>query len=834
MPLYATWAATPIAFDVPRQTLRGAVAALAHQAHVVVTVQSSIAQVVTTQALRGTMDAQSALTKLLAGTGLGVTRQAGGQFSVVSGNSLRDAAATESRSEEMISVAGRKNSGGGGMMVKQFTPKTRSEVTQEFVSKQSPTLTPAALIASLPGVQSDNQGGLSVGNDTMHIRGLDQSEIGFVFEGVPYSNPFTYDPNTASVIDNENIRSVSVLQGSVDLTAPLWNADGAEVSTEEMRPHDKMGGFVDGAGGTHSLQKEFIRLDTGYIGNTGVKAFASYSFSSANLWRGPGFAHRWHVDSGASKSWGKNSHTDFIFSWNQQAQTNFETPSLAQWHLYGDSYNYSGSYTPGSTNYYAYNMKPTTTYLITLRNHFDLGNGLALDAQPYFLSAPGAPESMSNIAYSNGYFGADKYTNLDGYAAKSGTLPTVSIHPNSQQSSGLNLIGSWKKGANTLSLSYWYSYVTHTEFDEYYAIDAKGNWTQKEPVLTVNGGRTLSSFDINGYQQINALGLDDRISFLGGRLSIDAGVKFSMLTRQFSENLPAAVGSPSRSTGNLFVPTPQILISYQLTNVDQIYVNGTSGYHAPKAYSAQVPAYSMSTGRPSTYEMPKFDPEFMIGEEIGYRHNGEIILNIAGFNYNMTHHQISSQSYAAGSSYLISQTIDAGGETARGVQLELGTHPWHHLSAYGSAQYMHTSIDNNVASSGDYLPTKGKEEVGSPKLVAALGLTYDDGRNFANFNFRYTGSQYSTLMNDQGIPSYFTADMSIGRNLPPIGHHVYPKIQLNLINLGDVHYLSSVTGFGLTAQNRTGIFGSAISSSTPSYTVGSGFTAIGSIAASFD
>lgn len=844
--------AAPAVISLPAEPLAQAFNDLAENAGVNVLYSEADVAGLTGHAVRRAVSAAAAVRQIVQGTGLTVQQDAAGTFVIhkplagpsgpvkTPGKRPAKQASAKARSENVM-VRGQRyadgidhrDSTGGGMMVAQTEPKAVSELTAEFISKQSATLTPAALIANLPGIQSDNQGALSVGNDTLHIRGLDDTEIGVLFEGVPYANPFTYAPNTSSIVDNENIRSISVMQGSIDLMAPLWNADGAQVSTSEIRPHDHVRLSFDGTGGTHSLQKEFVRGDTGYIGHTGVKAFLSFSYSHANNWRGPGFSRRWHVDAGASKKWRPGSYSDLIFSFNDQKQTNYLNPNLAQWSDYGQGYGYTGTYTPGQTNYYAYNMKPTRVYMVTLKNHFDLGKGFGLDVQPYYLSAPGWPESMSNLAYSNGYLGSQQYQNLDGYPAQSGSLPTVSIHPNMQQSSGLTMIGRWKRGHNTFSLSYWYSYVAHTEVDHYYALSSNGAFNENTAPISVDG-RTFSTFNINGFQQVNALALEDRLALLGGRLTLDAGAKFTMLSRQFSEDLPPAEGAVSKARGNIFIPTPQVTISYRLDHHQQIYVNGTSGFHAPKAYQAQVPAYSSSTGRPSTFPMSTFDPEFMIGEEIGYRYTGSVMFNLSLFNYNMTHHQISSQSYQANSSYLLSQTIDAGGETARGAQMEMGTKPWHGVSFYGSVQYMHTSIDNNVATSGDYLPTKGKEEVGAPKLLGRVGLIYDDGTNFATFNFRYTDSQYSTLMNDQGIPSYFTADLSMGRHLPVIASHLHSKIQLNLINLGNVHYLSSVAGYGLTARNRTGIFGTSISSNTPSYIVGSGFAAFASLTATFE
>ncbi len=721
---------------------------------------------------------------------------------------------------------------GGGMMARQTIGKSVSEVTQEYISKQSPLVNPGVLVSSLPGVQGNSEGPLSTTAETLHIRGLDQTQIGMVYEGMPLADPFTYGAYTSAMVDNENLSSVSVSQGSSDLTAPTYNADGAQMTLNLRHAADKFGAYVEASGGTHSTNKEFVRVDTGEIGHSGVKGFVSGSYSSANLWRGPGDMYRWHLDAALEKQWARKSSSEVIFSYNYANQTEWLYPTLAQWHQYGDSYNTSGVYTPGNTAYYKLNTKATNAVVGTIKNHFDLGNGLTLDAQPYAVETYGPNNYGASIPISGGYYGTQQYGTLDGYApGTTGTVTAISIHPWVQTTSGLNMIGAWKRGFNTLKFSYWYSYAVHTEFQDHYAVDSEGRYAKSNGYLTA-GGKAITQYNINGTQQLNALALEDDLSLLHDRLTIGAGLRVNMISRQFTEDLPGA--SPYKSVKNMFVPTPQVLLSYKIDPQNQIYINGTTGYRAPSSFQSQVSTYNFSTGQAASLPLSNYTPEFMIGEEIGFRHYGPVMLSVAGFNYNLTHHQINSVSYLPDSTLTVSQPIDAGGETARGIQAEVSTRPWHHFSAYASGQYMHTSVDNNIAYGGDYLRTKGKQEVASPKFLASIGLTYDDGTTFGNFNFRYSDSQYSTLMNDQGIPAYFTADVSVGRYLPKFGRF-HPKAMLSLANLGDVHYLSSMTGYTVTAASKIrGIYGTTLTGSQPTYNVGSGFSAIVTIAGTFE
>lgn len=596
-----------------------------------------------------------------------------------------------------------------------------------------------------------------------------------------------------------------------------------------LRPTDKSGGFISLGGGTHSLQKEFLRLNTGEIGHSNTRAYASFSHSSANLWRGPGNVTRYHVDANIEKHWSRHSVSDVIFGYNQGRQTIYRYPNLAQWQQYGTSFNYTSPYTPGNYAYYRLNERFTNVAFGTIRNDIELGDHWLLHVTPYGISQMGPNNYGMAVPTANGYIGTQKYDYLDGYKGQNRMLLVQSVHPWEQRSSGVTMSLDWKTRRNTLTFFYFYSFADHQERQDRFVVGNDGSVTWKNP-LTANG-QLVTGYNINQNQQLNALGFDDKLRLLNDRLLIDAGFKATMVSRMTSESVPGA--NPYKVSRNNFIPTPQILARYQITKANQVYLNATTSYRLPAGYAAYVPAFGNTSPYPTTIPPNNLNPEYFIGEELGIRHNGKITASVAGFHYNLTNHQISSLAYQPGSTILVSSQIMAGGEEVWGVQAELATRPWHHLSAYLSGQYLHTRLGNNVSTGNDYLSTTGKSAPGSPKYTGALGLTFDDSVWFGNFNLRYQDSQFSTLMNDQSIPAFVTADLSMGRKLPVIGSRVHPRAVLSLTNLGGINYLSGLGGFGLTAQPRTGIFGNKVSASSPIFVVGSAFTIMATLAADF-
>lgn len=738
--------------------------------------------------------------------------------------------------DENVDVVSRKTAG-GGMMVKQTSAKTISSLSHSYIEMQSPTSTIESLIQTVPGVVSASEGPLTTSFSTIHIRGMAQAEIGVTLEGMPAANPFTYSTYTPSLVDSENMGQVNVMQGSVDINSPTYNATGAEVSATVRHPMDRQNVHVAASGGSYGTNKDFIRYDTGEIGHSGVRGFVSGSYARSDMWRGAGDIRKWHVDAALTKSWAPGSHSEAIFGFTDAAQGEWLYPSLANWKTYGTKYGLNNQYYNGDTHYVGLNGKNTGAIYGTLKNHFSFGHGLSLDAQAYSVEFHGPYYYGETVPVANGYAGAEKYAHLDDYKNLPGYDPSVSKLTSVEVSdwytisSGLTLTGHWKHKFNTLNFTYWYSYAQEAASQKFYPVNGSGHWNSNGAPLTANGGLLINEDNENALQQLNSFAVDDKMSFLHDRLTIDGGIRMVMANRQYTQDLPGVTAS--KSIKNVFVPSPQVLINYRFNPNHQIYVNGTTGYHLPAGLSSQLASYSYNNGKATSLPMSDYKPEYMITEEIGYRYSGLFMANLAGFHYNVTNHQVSAVSYEPGSTSTISQLINAGGMEAYGIQAELATRPWHHVSAYASGQYMHTKNGNNIAYAGDYLATKGKQEVGAPQFSGSLGLTYNDGKWFGNFTLQYTGTQYATLMNDQSIPGYVTANLGFGRRLPQIGH-VSPKIKLNLVNLGDNHYLSSMYGYTTNAQTQHGVLtGKSLSGSQPTYVIGSPFVVTATLSADF-
>ncbi|WP_332349774.1 TonB-dependent receptor [Asaia spathodeae] len=721
---------------------------------------------------------------------------------------------------------------GGGLMPNQSAPRSQSGVNRDFIARQSPTVSPVAMIADLPGVVYSGNDPLGTNDEQqgLSVRGLDQTEIGYLFENVPAAPPLFLVPYASATADNENIASITLAQGAAETASPLYNAVGGELSVRMRKPSDERGGFIGGSWGSYNLNRAFLRLESGVLGKTGVKGFASFSYRGADQWRGAGTSRRFHTDMRLMKEWGQKSSASVIFSFNRDRGYYLLPPTLAQWQRLGTNANYAADYMPGDSSYYKFQENARAQSFLSAPVSLHLDRHLTFDLTPYFIYVWGYDSYGTTLSRTNSFNGAMAAGTLQVPASLGSSFASVATDVYHQSHPGLNSAFHYETGANRLSLGYWYSYYDFSSLSRYVLPDSQGGVSNQWgafPILTA-AGAPLSSYDARLLQQINAISLTDRLHLLDRKLTLSAGLRMVLVSRSVTNLLP---GARFRNGASYASPLPQFSAAYNLTPHDQIYINGTTGFRAPSGISSYQDRFSIATGRQSRVASSDIKPEYSIGEELGFRHKGMLTLSLALFNYNFTNRQVATITVLNG--VTTSESINGGGQTARGAQFELGLRPWHGFSPYLSGQYIYATIDNNIQSGADYLPTKGKRPVRTPTLSGSLGLSYDDGQFFGLFDGHYVGPTYSTFMNDERIPGFATANLSLGYRLQKTTKLKTPQIQLNLINLGRSGYLSGVSGVSLNRNATQGVFGTTIAGRAPTYFVGGGFAGVVSLSSGF-
>ena len=139
--------------------------------------------------------------------------------------------------------------------------------------------------------------------------------------------------------------------------------------------------------------------------------------------------------------------------------------------------------------------------------------------------------------------------------------------------------------------------------------------------------------------------------------------------------------------------------------------------------------------------------------------------------------------------------------------MELGTVPVNGWSAYGSLTFQKSKVLNDIKvrnntrpAEPEFLPTTGKQFALTPQMLAGLSLQYSEGPFYVRAKGKKTGRQYATLMNDEAVPSYMTADLDAGYKF---GDFMFVKnslLRLNVSNIGNTKYRNPSSGTVLNAK----------------------------------
>ncbi len=239
---------------------------------------------------------------------------------LVSGLALADEAAATGPVLEEIVVFGRGE-----------TRQVQS-VSAVQIGQLPPGTSPIRAVAKLPGVnfQSADPFGAYEWSTRISIRGFNQNQLGFTLDGVPLGDMSYGNHNglhASRAVSSENVGRIIVSQGAGALdTASTSNLGGTlEFLTDD--PGSEFG--IRGAltGGSDSMLRAFIRLDSGELGNVGTRAYLSYTDQEMDKWKGGGVQEQQQVNLKLVQPIGQALLTGY-YSWSDRAEQDYQDLSL--------------------------------------------------------------------------------------------------------------------------------------------------------------------------------------------------------------------------------------------------------------------------------------------------------------------------------------------------------------------------------------------------------------------------------------------------------------------------------------------------------------------------
>ena len=727
----------------------------------------------------------------------------------------------------------------GGLMKRQTAATAMSSITPAAIEEKLSVASPLQIANTLPGANfgSSDAYGLSIRN-FLSIRGLDQTEIGFLVDNMPPIVLTNYFPYTETWADNENVSDITVMAGNSRLQDPIINASGGEFIMSIREPKDEFGGKLSGSVGSFDGWRGFGGIDTGYLGNSGLKAFASYSHSSARNYVGPGRNKKDHIDFRTQMDWSDRSRSTLYVAYDNLENARIPILTRAQ-AIDGvendrlDQYAFSATYVPGVTaQYFKINKAYLESLIVSNNNDIEISDKVKIHIVPYYRYYDSLGASQSRLSPNSIFNGNVQVTpafdpaQLQGgalVAAGAGHFRTHVFGANSYVEADLS-------PTNKLSFGYWYQHSRLTFNQNVQVVDQQGNFPgfSDATALKTTSGDVIKALDYTAKTETHQFFVGDTQSFLDDRLNVTLGFKQLFWKATLDNDVP---GTPPRVTASWNRFMPRILASFNVDDRSQLYANVTTNARMPLPSGTYLTSYNLSTGATTAVGNTATKPEYTISAQIGYRYSGPINIDATAFYMKLKNHQVTGVNFING--FLQTTALNAGNLTIKGLSLESSTRPYGGFSFYGNAQYLDARFDDNLPIRGDFLPTKGKKKVLSPEWIVNVGGRFESGGFYATVAYKYVSEQFSTFMNDQTIPNIQTVDAAIGYKFGDIGGLKSPAIRFTVTNIGNKSYISTLTSAAPNSVATTGINGTVIPAGTPTYYVGAPRAALVTVSTEF-
>ena len=727
-----------------------------------------------------------------------------------------------------ITIIGKGDKLGAGQILNEDAVKGRSTVTKDATEKDRATGNSYQALSILPGINTYNHDATGLFGGGLTIRGFGADQIGFTINGVPVNDSGSYSVFPQEYTDQENTCTQSVAQGNPDIESPHVGATGGGVTVTSCDPEEKRRFRVSQTLGQLKLSRSYVRVDSGRFANNMVKTFISYSHSQADKWKGAGGAKRDHIDAAFSLDLSPDNRILGSVMYNKAVNNNYQTLSLAQLGTLGYYADYSPTFTPGHLTpvrgsaqvetgplrpqeFYKLALNPFENAIVSLSGSFKIAENTFIKVQPYLWYGYGTggvqQRAQREFEFLNTTTGVRNATvDLNGDGDVLDTIIVANSSVTKTNRPGITTEVSHLIGNHQLKVGLWYERAEHKQTGPMVGVDANGNpvdqWLRDGRILRPDG----SEFNSRNWVTISPsyqLYGSDSFSFMNDRGLLTLGVRAPQITRKFS-NIGNEGGSTVNFTRNYTIEKkfsevlPQIGVRFNLDREQQVFMNVGKNFRAPPNFAFAPTNGNVTITNGVAVLTGDIKAETAINTDIGYRlQNKAVTFSATVFNTDFKDRQAT----AFDPNTLRSIYTNAGKARTRGIEIEAGTVPINGWSMYGSLTVQKSKVLNDIrASATQVLPTTGKEFALTPTMLAGLSLQYSNGPIYARVKAKRTGRQYATLLNDEEVPSYTTADFDAGYKFSDFMFIKSPLLRLNVSNLGNTKYRNPSSGFILNAK----------------------------------
>jgi len=691
--------------------------------------------------------------------------------------------------------------------------------TKEFTESPAGT-SPLVVVARLPGVnfQSADPLGNYEWSTRFTVRAFSQNQLGFTLDNVPLGDMSYGNFNGLHIsraISSENVDHAVLSQGSGSLDTASSSNLGGTLQFYSRAPSDTFGLDVRETLGTDKDRRSYGRIDTG---ETGFGRFSmSYTDQDAVKWRGQGHQRQNQFNLGYLNVFGDSRVSAFIDT-SQRREIDYQDMSKEMISRLG--YKWDNTFPDTAAALQAAKTlcgNNGTTYVAQCDDAYYAGAGLrddtlmgatlesrVLDAlhvsvtayhhdnkgqglwyTPYVASPDGTPISIRTTEYSINRTGG--IANFD-YEIGDHTVK----------------FGLWHED-NAFNQARRFYALTATSFPSPYAFLSNPFYTQWQYVFKT----TTNQFWLSDDWAIN------------DKLTVTAGFKSLNVATEGT----AVVGSDSptgtvKSKKNFL---PQVGANYKLSSSDEVFASYSRNMRAFQgAATGTTPFATTSEGFDAIKNSLK--PETSDTLEAGWRSHAKLYeATLTGYLVNFHDRLLGVQK---GSGIQGNPTVlsNVGGVRSYGLEAALSLRlmpglSWFNSISEGRSKYLDdvSGVDDNGNTTTVHI--KNKSVVDSPDTMIKSILSYDDSHVFGSFGGDFMSTRYYSYTNDASVPSRVLFNASAGYRFAPAWILKQSSIQVNVANLTNRRYISTLGSNGFVNSDPNGTAQTLLTGAPRAFTV---------------
>lgn len=686
----------------------------------------------------------------------------------------------------------------GPVQTVEITGRGQSRQVQNIskadLAEALPGTSPLKVLEKLPGVnfQSADPFGAYEWSTRFSIRGFNQNQLGFTLDGIPLGD-MTYGNNNglhiSRAISSENIGSVSVSQGAGALGTASSSNLGGTVQFFTLAPSDERGLTFAQTLGSDSTSRTFARVDTGLL-NGVFKAYLSGTRQRTEKTKGQGDQDQDQLNSRFVLNFGESNSLTGFLNYSDRREVDYQDVSLEMvkrlgynWDNYESDWQRAVNAAKGVFTGGVNSLDDAYYSAGGLRK--DTIGGLTLDLQ-----------LLSNLNLKTTIYHHDNEGQGHWYTPY---VPTNAANPISLRTTeytigrdGVTSDLTWELGDHTINAGLWGERNEHTASRNYYAVTGPSDtmYFLSKPFAT--------EWKQNFVTSTSQYYLQDTLALMDGKLKLNAGFKALEVDIK-ATNVVGTRAAGSVGAEKKFLP--QAGFNYAITGSDEVFASAAKNM---RAHQPGVTGPFSQTQTAYTAGIAKLKPETSTNIDLGYRFKRDSLQgSLAVYSARFDDRQLSVAT-CAGILGCPSTLVNVGKVDTKGVEAIAVWKFNREISWFNSYTFNDSKYKSNYMDGSTLVAVSGKTVVDAPRQLFNTEVSYDGGAWFARAGGKFTGKRYYTYLNDGGVPSYWLASVSGGYKMKDLGWVKDLTLQVNVTNLFDKQYISSIGTNGFQASDRNG------------------------------